>query len=135
MQDGEGFKEVPGSIPAAIRFKTNGDNKSKVRKGPKPISEVVETPIEWFWEPYIPLGRLSMLGGDPGAGKSFITTALSATTSKGECFPGDDTKHEPGNVLMLAVEDDPADTIKPRLRNMNADLTRIFISEEDIVLD
>lgn len=131
----ENFVETPGQIPAGIHFKTNGDQKSRLRRGPKPISEVIETPIEWFWNPYIPLGRLTMLGGDPGAGKSFITTALSATLSRGERFPGEEEDHEAGVTLMLSVEDDPADTIKPRLRNMRADLTKIFISEEDIVLD
>lgn len=131
----DGFVENVGKIPGSIRFRTNSDTQLRPRKGPKPISEVIETPIEWFWEPYIPLGRLSMLGGDPGAGKSFITTALSATFSRGEPFPGETDSREPGNTLMLAVEDDPADTIKPRLRNLQADLTRIYISEEDIVLD
>jgi hypothetical protein len=131
----ENFVEKEGSIPAGIRFRTAGDKELRLRRGPKPISEIEEVPIEWFWEPYIPLGRLSMLGGDPGAGKSFITTMLAATYSKGDCFPGDKDRHDSGNTLMLAVEDDPADTIKPRLRNLQADLTKIFISEEDIVLD
>lgn len=135
MVDEAGFEEKAGKIPNGIRFRTNGDKNLRLRKGPRPISEIEEQPIEWFWEPYIPLGKLTILGGDPGAGKSFITTALSATVSKGECFPGDKVKHEAGNVLMLSVEDDPADTIKPRLRNLHADMTRIFVSEEDIVLD
>lgn len=131
----DSFQERPGSIPATIRFRTNSDGKLRCRKGPKPLSEVVETPIEWFWEPYIPLGRLTMLGGDPGAGKSFITTALSATFSRGDPFPGEKERREPGSTLMLSVEDDAADTIKPRVRNLRGDLTRVFISEEDIVLD
>lgn len=129
------FTEIPGQIPSKIKFRTAGDTKLRERKGPIPISDIAVTKIDWFWYPYIPLGRLSMLSGDPGAGKSFITTAISATLSKGGCFPGDKIIHEPGNTLMLAVEDDPADTIRPRLQNMRADLTRIFVSEEDIVLD
>lgn len=129
------YTEIPGQIPNEIRYRVQGEHISKIRSGPRPISEIEEKPIEWFWEPYIPLGRLSMLGGDPGAGKSFITTELAATLSKGGCFPGDKEPHEAGNTLMLAVEDDPADTIKPRLRNLSADLSKIFITEDEIVLE
>lgn len=131
----EQFEETKGQIPDTIRFRTAGDKEVRAHKGPKPISEVISEPIEWLWEPYIPLGRISMLGGDPGAGKSFITAALASALSRGDPLPGKEGQLEPMNTLMLSVEDDPADTIKPRLMNLQADQRRIFISEEDIVLD
>jgi len=100
------------------------------------MSDVEETKIEWLWEPYIPFGRLTMLGGDPGSGKSFITAAITAMVSQGGSLPGDkEEAREPMNVLMLSVEDDPADTLRPRLRALGANLTKIVFSTEDIVLD
>lgn len=131
----EQFEETKGQIPDTIKFRTNGEKNARAHRGPKPISEVKSEPIEWLWEPYIPLGRLSMLGGDPGAGKSFITAALASALSRGDPLPGEEEQQEPMNTLMLSVEDDPADTIKPRLMNLQADQTKIFISEEDIILD
>lgn len=100
------------------------------------MSEVKREPIEWMWNPYIPLGRITMLGGDPGAGKSFITTAISAALTRGDPLPGEEeSTREPMTVLMLNAEDDPGDTLQPRLSNLRADLTKIFVSSEDIILD
>lgn len=131
----EGFIEIKGSIPNEIKYRAHGEKKSRVRSGPIPISEIQEVPLEYFWKPYIPLGRLTMLGGDPGSGKTFITMALAATLSRGDRFPGETEDHVAGNTLLLSVEDDPADTMKPRLRNLRADMRKIYISDEDIVLD
>lgn len=107
-----------------------------MRKGPISIADVEEEKITYLWHPYIPLNRVTLLGGDPGAGKSFITAAIAATLSKGESLPGeDDGIREPMNVLLLSAEDDPGDTLKPRLRNLKANMQKIFIETADIVLD
>lgn len=122
--------------PNKFRFRTLGDDKIKLRSGLIVMQDVKREPIEWLWEPYIPFGRITILGGDPGAGKSFITTAISATLSRGESLPGErENIRSPMNILMLNAEDDPADTLQPRLSNLHADLTKIFVSTEDIVLD
>lgn len=119
-----------------FQFRTREDDEVKERKGPIPLSEVKEEKITYLWRPYIPLNRVTMLGGDPGAGKSFITGAIAATLSRGEMLPGEEEiLREPMNTLMLSAEDDPADTILPRLRNLHADMTRIFVETADIVLD
>lgn len=132
--DDEGIKL--SRKPNVFRFRTNSDKKLRERNGLMLIGDVEEVKIEWLWEPYIPLGRLTMLGGDPGAGKSFITAALSASLSTGSPLPGEDEgKREPVAVLMLSLEDDPADTLKPRLRALGANLCLISFSTEDIVLD
>lgn len=119
-----------------FRFRTVEDLELKDRDGPIPFSKVKLERINWFWYPYIPLGRITMLGGDPGAGKSFITAAIASTLSRGDSFPGEEKGiREPMNTILLSAEDNPNDTIKPRLMNLNADQEKVFISEEDIVLD
>lgn len=100
------------------------------------FTEVKIERVEWLWYPYIPLRKLTMLGGDPGMGKSFISQAIAAAVSTGEPLPGQASGMREGrNVLLLAGEDDPGDTLKPRLLSLNADLSRIAVSGDDIRLD
>lgn len=121
---------------SGFRFKTQEDDELKDRSGPVAFSTIKTEPIDWLWYPYIPFGRLTMLGGDPGSGKSFISTALAATLSRGESFPGEpEGIRTPMNTLLLNVEDDQSDTIKPRLNNLHADQSRVFISTDDIIFD
>lgn len=91
--------------------------------------------VDWLWYPYIPRGKLTILEGDPGLGKSFITCALAADISTGRAFPGQDTERAPGNVLMLSAEDGLGDTVRPRIETMGGDLKRIFVSDAHFVLD
>lgn len=119
----------------SFRFRPVEEVELRSRWEPKMFAEVKVEKINWFWYPYVPVGRLTILGGDPGQGKSFITTAIAAAASRGEDLPGDFTEHEPRNTLMLSAEDDPGDTIKPRLINLNADQRRIFVNTDYIPLD
>lgn len=136
MDENSEIPVVMSRKPNKFRFRVLGDDKIKMRSGLVVMSEVKREPIEWLWEPYIPLGRITILGGDPGAGKSFITTAISATLSRGESLPGErENIREPMSILMLNAEDDPADTLQPRLSNLHANLQKIFVSSEDIILD
>lgn len=122
--------------PSKYRFKTVEDPELKDRKGPILFSDIKIESIGWLWYPYIPLGRITMLGGDPGAGKSFISAALASTLSKGGSFPGEEEGiREPMISILFSAEDDPSDTIKPRLRNLEADQRKIYIHQEDVVLD
>jgi hypothetical protein len=132
MEDEIKFSRTPN----AFQFRTREDDEVRERKGPIPLSEVKEEKITYLWHPYIPMDRVTMIGGDPGAGKSFITGAIAATLSRGETLPGEEcTDRVPMNTLMLSAEDDPADTILPRLRNLKADMRRIYVETADIVLD
>jgi hypothetical protein len=123
-------------VPGKYKFRTVDDATMRPRSAFRMFSEIKREDIVWFWEPYIPLGRLTMLGGDPGAGKSFITTAIAAALSRGDSLPGEpDGIRGPTVTLMLNAEDDPSDTMRPRLENLHADMTKIAISTEDIILD
>jgi len=122
--------------PNKFKFRTSGEEELKPRTGPISMADVVETKITYLWHPYIPFGRVTLLGGDPGAGKTFITAYLAATLSRGDTLPGEDsTDREPMNTLLISAEDDMGDTLKPRLRNLRADMRRVFVEPRAIVLD
>lgn len=88
-------------------------------------SELEPKPIAWLWRDFLARGKLHIIAGAPGAGKTTITLALAATVTCGGRFP-DGTQAEPGNVLIWSGEDDPKDTLLPRLIAMGADLSRIY---------
>jgi len=90
------------------------------------VADVEETAIRWLWPGRVPLGRITMLVGRPGEGKSFLTTDMAAHVTRGRCWP-DGTACPEGSVLLISAEDDPADTIRPRLRAHGADLTRVHL--------
>ena len=81
--------------------------------------------IRWLWDGWLAKGKLHIMAGAPGTGKTTIALALAATISTGGRFP-DGGKCEPGNVLVWSGEDDPKDTLMPRLLAMGADRNRIY---------
>ncbi len=89
-------------------------------------TQVQSRPVSWLWPGRVPLGKVVMLGGDPGLGKSFLTTYLAAQVSTGGAFADAPSGlRKPGSVLMLSAEDDAGDTIRPRLEAHGADLSRV----------
>jgi putative DNA primase/helicase len=93
--------------------------------------ETVQTrPITWLWYPYIAIGKICILDGDPGVGKTLFATQLAANVSRGHPMP-DQTgtltlpTGAPGLVVFIATEDDLEDTVKPRLEQAGADCTKI----------
>jgi len=98
---------------------------------PKPIvvklEDVEPQKVEWLWDNRIPLGKLSLLVGDPGLGKSFLTLYIAAQVTTGRPWPDDPFKQPivKGSVIILTAEDDINDTVLPRLLNHEAELTRI----------
>lgn len=93
------------------------------------MSEVELQPVDWLWYPYLPFGKLSMIQGDPGEGKTTLALRLAAACSRGEALPGMEG-HEPFNVLYQTAEDGLGDTIKPRLMDAGADESKIFCIDE-----
>lgn len=98
------------------------------------LADVQPEPVGWLWTPYIPRRKLTLLEGDPGVGKSWITAAVATGVTLGRGLPGEQ-RSEQGAVLMMSAEDGLADTIRPRLDRMGADVARIFSPEELLILD
>jgi len=90
-------------------------------------ADVNPEPIRWLWPGRIALGKVSLLVGDPGLGKSLVTAAVAAHVSRGIPWPVDRTPCPKGKVLILSAEDDPADTIRPRLDAASADPSQIHL--------
>ncbi|MGC2736498.1 MAG: AAA family ATPase, partial [Candidatus Acidiferrales bacterium] len=92
------------------------------------FSDIKPQPLRWLWPSRIPLGKLTLLVGDPGLGKSLLTIDIAARVSRGVSFP-DSAICEAGAVIMASAEDDPADTVRPRLDAADADVSRIHTLE------
>jgi putative DNA primase/helicase len=90
------------------------------------IADIETQPLRWLWPGRIPLGKVTMLIGDPGLGKSLLTVAIAAAVSVGARWP-DGASGTQGDVLLLSAEDDAADTIRPRLEAAGADLARVHV--------
>jgi putative DNA primase/helicase len=88
------------------------------------LSEVYQEKIRWLWHGYIPLGKVTVIDGDPGLGKSLITLDLAARVTKGREMP-DGTPGAPGGVVLASGEDGLSDTVRPRLEAAGAELSRI----------
>jgi putative DNA primase/helicase len=91
------------------------------------LSDVEAKPVCWLWPGRIARGKLTIIAGNPGLGKSQITASIAAVVTNGGRWPVDCQQCEPGNVLFLSAEDDPADTLRPRLEAAGADLSRVHI--------
>jgi len=91
------------------------------------LADIAPKSVEWLWPERIALGKLTILAGDPGLGKSFVTLDMAAKVSTGRAWP--DCREIPnaaGGVVLLSAEDDLADTIRPRLDAADADCRRII---------
>ena len=88
-------------------------------------ADITAEKIDWLWRDRIPLGKLSVIAGNPGLGKSQLAVSLAATVSTGGEWPCREGNAPLGTVIMLMAEDDAGDTVIPRLDVANADLSRI----------
>lgn len=88
------------------------------------IGDVQREAVQWLWAGRLPLGKITILEGDPGVGKSWLTLAVAAAISRGAPLPGQEDC-PPASVLVLTAEDGLADTVRPRLEDMGADLGRV----------
>lgn len=93
------------------------------------MSNIKSKKVEWLWYPYIPFGKITIIQGDPGEGKTKLALELGAKLTKGEHFDSEQ-KLEPMNVIYQTAEDGLADTIKPRLESAGADCERILVIDD-----
>ena len=96
------------------------------------MSDVELTPVEWLWKPYLPFGKLSVLQGNPGDGKTYFAMHLAAACTNGKLLPNME-RMEPFNVIYQTAEDGLGDTVKPRLIEAGADLDRVLVIDDSDV--
>ena len=80
-------------------------------------SEIEPREVKWLWYPYIPFGKVTLLQGDPGDGKSKLMLSIAALLSKGEPLPFTDEETEPMTIIYQTTEDDADDTVVPRFNS------------------
>jgi AAA domain len=91
----------------------------------KLLSDVEPEEVSWLWPAWLAYGKLALVDGDPGLGKSAMILDLAARVSVGKAFP-DGAECEPSGVVLLSAEDGLKDTIRPRLDSAGADVERIL---------
>ena len=94
------------------------------------MSDVESKEISWLWYPFIPYGKLTIIQGDPGDGKTTMVLNLAAKLSKGEALDENMKVTEPLHIIYQTAEDGLADTVKPRLEKAQADCNNIFVIDE-----
>ena len=91
--------------------------------------DIEQTSVEWLWFPYIPFGKLTIIQGNPGEGKTYFAMMLTAACTNRKLFPNMEDI-EPFNVIYQTAEDGMGDTIKPRLVEAGADLSRVMVIDD-----
>jgi len=98
----------------------------------KLYSSVKETSVDWLWYPYIPFGKVTILQGDPGGGKSTLMMSVIASVSNGIASLDGSRLKKPMHVIYQCSEDDAADTIKPRLTKAGANCDNVAFLDEEL---
>jgi hypothetical protein len=117
-----------GARPGAIEKR--GSNSHKSDRTPRVVLTRLDTvqrrPVRYLWRGRVPFGKITILDGDPGLGKSTIALDMAARLTTGRPMPREDeATSSPANVVIVSAEDDAGDTLRPRLEAAGADLTRV----------
>lgn len=127
---GEVLEVISHAVEAESEKRKGGGQTGTEGVGPilKHLSDVEAESIAWLWPGRIPFGKLTIIVGDPGVGKSFLTHDLAARVSVGAAWPDGDAAIC-GTVIILTAEDGLADTVRPRVDVMGGDPSRVLILE------
>jgi len=112
---------IPESSNVGEKTAPNHESKINLIRG----SDLTPKAVDWLWPGWMAAGKFHILGGAPGTGKTTISIALAATVTVGGTWP-DGTKAEQGNVIIWTGEDDPADTLVPRVIAAGGDPSRVY---------
>lgn len=131
--------EVVQAIEAFQKRGAKAEPRAPLRSAPKVLlaraSDIKPEAINWLWPAWLPAGKLTLLAGSPGTGKTTLAIALAAAVTIAGDWPDGTKCRKDGNVLMWSGEDDPADTLVPRLMAAGADLDKVHfvrsISDEN----
>ena len=94
------------------------------------VADVPAEELRWLWPGRLPAGKVSLIAGDPGLGKSLLTTAMASHVTRGTPWPVDRSRCPAGSVVMVSAEDDVADTIRPRLTAAGANLRKVHVIDD-----
>lgn len=94
------------------------------------MSDVESKEISWLWYPFIPYGKLTIIQGDPGEGKTTLVLNIAAVLSKGQGLDEHMKPEQPLHIIYQTAKDGLADTVKPRLEKAQADCNNIFVIDE-----
>ena len=123
MSDAVGMLDAQLTTLSAPEQETPTDRRPIIIK----VADVPRRPIEWLWPQRFALGKVGLLPGDPGGGKSHVTLDMAAHVSRGKEWPDGSGMAPEGQVIIMSAEDDVADTIRPRLEAAGGDLDRIHV--------
>lgn len=102
------------------------------------MDRVQSQKVKWLWYPYIPLGKITIVQGDPGEGKTTFVLNLAAMLSQGKHFEDNQQIETPLFIIYQTAEDGLADTVKPRLEEAGADCSKVLViddSEKSLTMD
>jgi DNA repair protein RadA/Sms len=126
----------PAKRAELLKYASSNGKPGEVKKKPlfQLMSEIEEEEIDFLWAGRIPRGKLTDFSGDPGTGKSTVSLAIAAALSCGRALPFDKEPEAPLCSWIISAEDGAADTVKPRLRKLGADMSMIAIPHRDLNL-
>lgn len=93
------------------------------------MADVELTAVKWLWFPYIPFGKITIIQGNPGEGKTYFAMRLAAACTNKKPLPNMEIL-EPFNIIYQTAEDGLGDTVKPRLIEAQADLERVLVIDD-----
>lgn len=122
------FKADPGRVGDLVaQLEAIAAEEARPKLAVRVAHEIAAQPVEWLWPGRIALGKLSLIAGLPGLGKSQLTAFLAAAVTNNRPLPCGEGQAHDGEVIILSAEDDAADTIRPRLDAAGADPDRVYI--------